>query len=143
MKLLLVLALALVAVNGLSESLVDEMKEKLQKYGLECAEKEKASEEDIQALMNHERPVTHAGKCTIFCTFKKFDLMKEDGSFGPGDMDWIERAKADDAEFMEKLTGIQSTCEKTVQIDSDPCETALRAAKCAKDEGEKLGITSF
>lgn len=39
--------------------------------------------------------------------------MKEDGSFGPGDMDWIERAKADDAEFMEKLTGIQSTCEKT------------------------------
>lgn len=29
----------------------------------------------------------------------------------------------------------------TVQIDSDPCETALRAAKCAKDEGEKVIIT--
>ncbi|XP_076274012.1 general odorant-binding protein 28a-like [Rhynchophorus ferrugineus] len=142
MKHLVVFALVLVAVNGLSESLIDEMKEKVQTFGLECAQQEKATEEDIQALLKKQAPVTHGGKCTIFCTMKKFDLMKEDGSFGPGDLDWIERAKADDPEFMNKLLSVQVTCGK-IELDSDPCETALNAAKCAKEEGTKLGITSI
>ncbi|XP_030745601.1 general odorant-binding protein 28a [Sitophilus oryzae] len=140
MKRFVVLVAVLVTVNGLSDELINEFKEKVQTIGMQCAEQESATDEDIQALIKHEAPVTHGGKCTIFCTMEKLNIIKSDGTIGEGDVEWLNKAKEDDSDFYEKLQSVHESCKETVEIAPDKCDTAFNLAKCAKEAGKKAGI---
>nr|AMP19493.1 odorant binding protein 11 [Tomicus yunnanensis] len=141
MKLLIFFAVVIVCASAVDQALKDEMKEKLTEYGIECAESEKATPEDIEALHNHKPPVTHEGRCVIFCVSKKLTLMNEDGTLNTTPhSDWIQKVKENDVEAYEKMRNVYHTCADTVEIKDDACDTSLAFAQCIKEEGNKVGL---
>ncbi|XP_050308185.1 general odorant-binding protein 19d [Anthonomus grandis grandis] len=125
---------------ALSDALREEMMLDVQEYGIECAESEKATPEDIEALMNRKPPVTHNGKCVIFCVSKKLNLMNDDGSVvEKPSTSWLDKAKADDPDLFEKMAAIHELCKEQVKAD-DPCDAGLEFVACGKQEAVKAGL---
>nr|AGI05175.1 odorant-binding protein 8 [Dendroctonus ponderosae] len=138
---LLIFASILVCASALDQAWRDHMKEKLTEFGLECAESEQATSEDIEALHNHKPPVTHAGRCVIFCVSKKLNLMNADGTLNvTPQSDWIEKVKETDSEAFEKMKTVYHHCADTVEVEADACDTSLSYAHCIKEEGHKVGL---
>lgn len=85
----------------------------------------------MEALINQQMPRTHAGRCVLFCTAKKFHVvskmsstlalisrsfvfvkMNEDGTIGEGDAEWLERLKSDDMNTYNKMVAISQKCSE-------------------------------
>ncbi|KAL1509203.1 hypothetical protein ABEB36_003976 [Hypothenemus hampei] len=143
MKSLVLFVSFLVGINALDQSLIEEKKQQIIEWGLECAESEKATPEDIEALKNHQPPVSHQGRCLLFCVNKKLQLMNEDGSINVPHTTWLDKVKADDSELFEKLSKVYHSCIDKVTPKSDGCDTALDLVSCLKEEGEKDGLNKI
>ncbi|XP_019766073.1 uncharacterized protein LOC109541634 isoform X1 [Dendroctonus ponderosae] len=135
---ILVFICMLVGVKALDQSLVELMQAKIQEYGMSCSAQENASEDDIAALLEKRMPPSHEGKCVLFCGAKKFNIMHEDGSFGEGYVEWLNKAEADDPDFYNKLMDIKRKCEVKVEHLSDLCEKAASLADCSQQESRKV-----
>nr|AHE13794.1 odorant binding protein [Lissorhoptrus oryzophilus] len=140
MKGLFVFINIFLVANALSQSLIDELKRTTQEIGLACAQSEKATDADIELLMGHNSPTSHAGKCTVACVMKKMNILTPDGKFGEGYTEWLDKAKADDPDFYNTLENMYKECEKKVTIHDDHCETALEIAACGKQKPVRLEL---
>ncbi|XP_066146846.1 uncharacterized protein [Euwallacea fornicatus] len=132
-----------VYVHALSEALVEELVEKMKLYGLECVEAEKVSPEDLTALMQRKIPKTHEGKCAIFCTAKKLNIIRDDGSFGEGDVEWLAKAKIDDPNVYNKILETHGKCKTNTADNEDLCEKATRFTFCVFIESKKNGLNKY
>ncbi|XP_066252394.1 general odorant-binding protein 19d-like [Euwallacea similis] len=130
-------------VHALSQSLVEEMTEKMKMYGLECAETENVSSDDLTALIQKQVPKTHEGKCVILCTAKKLNIMRDDGSIGEGDVEWLARVKIDDPDVYDKMINTHKKCIADTVDNEDLCEKATRLTICIFIESKKNGLDKY
>nr|UWL63299.1 odorant binding protein 9 [Pagiophloeus tsushimanus] len=143
MRSFIILACVIVCAKAIDQALIDELKTQVQEYGIECAESEKATPEDVEALMNHKAPPTHAGRCVVFCVSKKMNLMNEDGTVAVPKSEWLDKVKADDPEAYEKMQNLYTICKERVEAKSDGCDSAMELVSCVKYEGEKSGLDKY
>ncbi|XP_066252549.1 general odorant-binding protein 19d-like [Euwallacea similis] len=141
MKSIILLMCGLVCANALDQDLIDEKKGMVMEYGLECVESEKATTEDIVAMKEHKPPVTHEGRCVIFCVSKKLHMMNDDGTISqtPPKTEWLDKVKANDPEVYGNMEKVHQACIG-VENKEDGCDTAYEFVHCMKTESQKYGI---
>ncbi|KAK9870209.1 hypothetical protein WA026_006292 [Henosepilachna vigintioctopunctata] len=134
---------AFVLVNGLSTEIKEKFMERMEKIGGECAAEVGANEDDISELIAHKYPSRHEGECMIFCFYKSFGMMHEDGSLHEeGALKMIEPLKADDPDLYEKVVAIGKHCAKEVSALDDKCKYSAKLAQCAVLKGKEMGLDS-
>lgn len=71
--LLLVVGLLVVAVRGMDK---EEAKDMFRNMAQDCKEQEKASDDDIETMVNESYPETDEGKCLIACMQEQFGIVR-------------------------------------------------------------------
>jgi hypothetical protein len=73
MKLVLTLAFCLfVVVYGIDK---EEAKDMFRNMSEECREKEKATKEDVEVMVNEQYPESKEGKCLVACMQETFGIV--------------------------------------------------------------------
>nr|ALW95359.1 odorant-binding protein 2 [Cryptolaemus montrouzieri] len=141
MNQIIVLACVLVAANGLSTELKEKFMERMEQVGGECAAEVGANEDDIAELISHKMPSRHEGECMIFCFYKHFDMMHDDGTLHKeGALKMMEPLKADDPELYDKFISIGKHCAEDVPKNDDNCKYATLLAQCGVKKGREMGL---
>ncbi|CAG9761955.1 unnamed protein product [Ceutorhynchus assimilis] len=143
MNFLIIFVCVFVYTNAsISQGLLDQAKSKIQEYGLQCVETEKPTDADIEAFMNKQPPKTHAGKCVMRCVFEKFDIMHPDGTYGEGNVEWLNKVKAEDEDIYNKIQEAYEVCQEQVKTE-DLCERAFDLVECGKEESKKRELDEY
>ncbi|XP_045464915.1 general odorant-binding protein 19d-like [Harmonia axyridis] len=140
-KFMVLVAVAVVSVNGFSQELKQKFLEKLNKEGHECAAEVGASEDDVNELKDHKFPSRHEGECLIFCLHKRFNMMHDDGTINTeGAIQMMKPLKEDDPELYEKFMSIGRHCTEDVKTQDDKCKYATELVQCAVKKGREMGM---
>ncbi|KAK9870208.1 hypothetical protein WA026_006291 [Henosepilachna vigintioctopunctata] len=141
LRLIFLLISASVVVNGVSTELKEMFMERMEKIGGECATEVGANEDDIGELISHKPPSRHEGECLIFCFYKHFEMMHEDGTpHSEGALKMLEPLKADDPKLYEKVVASGKECIKEVGHVDDKCKYAALLAECGHAKGKEMGL---
>uniref|UniRef100_T1PF47 PBP/GOBP family protein n=1 Tax=Musca domestica TaxID=7370 RepID=T1PF47_MUSDO len=97
-----------------------------------CKEEQGASDDDVEALKNHEAPSTHEGKCMAACIMEKFGVLA-DGKMVKEKAIEVGIALFGDDEA--KATAIVEACE-SLEVDDDHCEAAVQYGACLKEHAQ-------
>ncbi|XP_044760915.1 general odorant-binding protein 19d-like [Coccinella septempunctata] len=141
LKFFVVVAIALVSVNGFSKELKQKFLDKINQDGSACAAEVGASEDDINELKSHKFPSRHEGECLIFCLHKRFNMMHDDGTINTeGAIETMKPLKEEDPELYDKFMTIGRRCTEEVQTQEDKCKYATELVQCAVKKGREIGL---
>ncbi|XP_049825311.1 general odorant-binding protein 19d-like [Aethina tumida] len=140
-KLILVFVVCFVGVQSISEEFIEDFLNQVQPVAQRCMEETNAGEDDLGALISHETPPTHEGKCMLFCIYKHFNLQKEDGTANKiGALKSLDPLRKEDPEAYRKFVRLFVHCGRSVVPNPDPCIFATELGKCAFENAQEMGL---
>lgn len=137
MKFLLLSAIGLfiVMVNAMDKKEAQEM---FRNMSQDCKEKEKASDADVETMIDEKYPESKEGKCLVACMQEQFGIV-DNGKFSEeGFMSVASMACGDDKEQCGKMRELAKECSTVT--DPDRCEQSIKIGKCMEEGAKKKEI---
>lgn len=133
---LLAAGLCIVMVNAIDK---EEAKEMFKNMSQDCKEQEKASDADVDTMINEKYPESKEGKCLIACMQEQFQIVEKGAFSKDGYMAVASMACGDNEEMCGKAKEIGEECEKV--SDPDRCEQGIKIAKCMEEGAKKRNMS--
>ncbi|XP_037051016.1 uncharacterized protein LOC119084968 [Bradysia coprophila] len=119
-------------------AMTEEQKQTFHKLLKNCAEKEKASQADIDDFIATKPAVEPQAKCFRACLHETFGSMKDNKFSREGFMAMMNMKFEGDAEKMKIANEVADTCAN--EEDSDRCEAGAKICKCLGETSRAKGL---
>nr|AWC08456.1 odorant-binding protein 45 [Bradysia odoriphaga] len=119
-------------------SMTEEQKQAFQKLLKNCAEKEKASQADIDDFLARTPAVEPQAKCFRACLHETLGSMKNNKFSREGFLAKVDITFEGDAEKIKIANEVADTCAN--EEDSDRCEAGAKICKCLIETSRAKGL---
>ncbi|KAJ6643808.1 General odorant-binding protein 28a [Pseudolycoriella hygida] len=138
MKTLAILIISCCFVAVSKAAMTEAQMKVLQMIIAECAEKEKATQADLEELMAHKPATSRTAKCHRACMHETFGTMKDNKFNSEGFLAMINMKYKGDAAKMKIAQDVTKDCENIA--DSDRCEAGAKICKCLYGSTTSRGL---
>nr|ALR72514.1 odorant binding protein 26 [Colaphellus bowringi] len=145
MKAFVVLTFCLAVANAkVDPKVIEEIIEEFTETVAKCSDEINPNADDIAALTEMKHiPDSHEGKCMIYCIYRSFDAVEEDGHVKfEGGMAFLSKIKESDPDMFDKMSAIYKKCTETDYFDKDPCISSANFVSCNIKAGKEANISS-
>ncbi|XP_058451193.1 general odorant-binding protein 19d-like [Malaya genurostris] len=135
-----VAVLAVVKAEQSDEEMKERGKDMLRNLAQDCKEKEKASDDDVESMVEDKMPETPVQKCFISCMQQQFGISDGKTFLKDGFIQISTMIFKKDEEKQKIAKEVAEECDGTA--NEDRCELSVDIWTCVKSAMEKRGITS-